>query len=161
MHRVRTSLPALAVLAALATTASPAHAASGSYVVRGGCAYDTVENATEPGVQQGVVYATVVLASETVSDEPVSATVTCEVWVDGVLQQASSFDGTGVVTGAAPLRYHKGPCQSDYLHVTVDLTSDDTPTDDYWVEADYVMIPPQEVTDVVRELGVPLPPGCE
>jgi len=97
-----------AALAAAALAAPPAHAADSTYT--GGCGYDTVSmppaRVNGPATYTGVVYFAVAL----LSDPPgavVEAEVTCEVWVDGVLQdQLGPVHVTGAGVAAGELTFH-------------------------------------------------------
>ena len=158
-------LLAAAATAALLVPGAAAHAAAASDY-RGGCALDRARTAPgDPGTWTAAVYALAVVHSEVTSDNPVSATVTCEVRVDGVRQgDALTFSGTGVVTGAGQVSYVAADDSLVELCETVDFTSDDTPTRTDCDPVSFSPWDPSCVFDVLNQLQrrEPPPPAfCE
>jgi hypothetical protein len=148
---------ALAVLVAAAPL--PAHAAAES-AYRGGCGYDTVpRDGGTPGsgehLQTGVMYAGVALYSTAPADNPVSATVTCRLLVNGEVNSTATFSGTGAVTGVKRVSFPDGGDYTPELCVTIDFTSDDTPTSTVCAVATTIQIPPQAITDAIEYVTAP------
>jgi hypothetical protein len=147
-----------AVVAALATSvALPANAAAGS-TFHGGCGYDTVARdpdsvpTTGTHTYTGVMDVLVELYSASPGDDPVSATVTCTVTVNGLPSSTARFAGTGVVTGAKRVSYRVSENDDVSVCTEIDYTSDDTPTVTECAVETMTMIPPQEITAVVDEV---------
>ncbi len=128
----RLVLPAVAT-ALLAVAPVPARAAADSEY-RGGCGFDTVQRDrvdvfVDGGLWSGVLYsATLLYSSGSPGDNPVSATVTCTLLVNGQPRGVGTFAGTVVVAGAKRLSFFTAPYDHVQLCETVDFTSNDTPT---------------------------------
>lgn len=116
-------------LLVVATTV-PARAADES-TYSGGCSFRT---ARVPGTPEdtytGTMTMTVTLSSPDPADTPVSATVTCYTWVNGVaLVDPLTASGTGVVATGRPVQFTQRPGDIATGCIVVDYTSDATPTD--------------------------------
>ena len=122
----------LALAAALLATASPAQAASDSRYA-GGCHLDAQPlNAGGQDQWTGPLYGMVfVFSATTLSDNPVSATLTCEVKVDGAVVLAWYEHGTVVVAvpaGNPLVTFVATDTSVVEVCTTVDYTSNTTPT---------------------------------
>jgi hypothetical protein len=149
----------VALAGLLAAAPLPAHAAAES-AYRGGCGYETANrDGGDPmsgeHLTTGVLYAAMTLYSTAPADNPVSATLTCRVLVNGEVYSTATFSGTGVVTGVKRVSFPDGGNYTAQLCETIDFTSDDTPTADFCVVATQIMIPPQAITDAVEYLTAP------
>lgn len=147
---MRPLLLALAVLAAPA--AAPAHAASFDY--RGGCGFQIVNDPTDrlfgdDGFQHGPVYLAVVPTDSAGVPSGATATVWCELVIEGVSQGTvlGPTTGTGLVVDLGQLVYTAAVDQQVKLctHVTVGTET-------------IVRCAPVEQPDPVRDLVDLLPP---
>jgi hypothetical protein len=102
----RTAWGALALtVTALAVPTSSANADPGD-TLKGGCGFDTNQNAIlTRGANQGVIYVTAL--SQEASGTPSTATVTCWIDVNGVEQPGTrlSSTGNGVIAGLAEISF--------------------------------------------------------
>lgn len=124
-----------AFVAGLAALAAPPSRATAPSEHHGGCGFDAVKTAPTNGdaTWVGDIDVLAVLHSPDVAGNPVSATITCEIAVNGVVREQglpskASFSGTGVVVGVAPASYVAASTDLVELCETVDFTSDATPT---------------------------------
>lgn len=154
----------LTALTAVALAAPPA-AATGDSTYRGGCGWGYVVEPTgtvaPPGhvaVDLGLTFA---LYSES-TPALVSATVTCTYYLrdehGGLAVHTLAATGTGVVTSRTtvlvpwiPSSWFSGTC------VTVDYTSDDTPTDESCSDRIAMPLIPRPIVDAVRYLVAQVP----
>jgi hypothetical protein len=97
----------------------PAQAAGSAYA--GGCF-------VEHSADGGALYSATVLYSTTPGDNPVSADVTCSWYVNGVLQDAVTFPGTGVVLDRYLVWYEAQITDTVTVCTSVDFTSNADPT---------------------------------
>lgn len=121
-----------ALSAALLMGSAPgAHAAADSERI-GGCSFAAFQSAV-PGWHSGEMDLAAVVYSPT-SGNPVSATITCVIRVNGVPQPGAMLaaSGTVVVAGASVITYEAAPADVVQLCETVDYTGpgDTTPTED-------------------------------
>lgn len=126
MRLTRVLAPALLALLAFGTPA--AHAGTDS-TYAGGCGFDAVDDSD--GTYRGVVYtATAVYSTGTPADNPVAATVSCYLKVNGVTQPGTrlTVPGIGVIAGAGAMTYTAHDFDSVEFCTEVDFTSNDTPT---------------------------------
>jgi hypothetical protein len=149
----------VALAGLLAAAPLPAHAATGS-TYHGGCGYDSVARdggtpATGEHLYTGVMYAAVALYSTEPAGNPVSATVTCTLKVNGEPYGTARFSGTDVVTGVKRVSFPDGGFYSAQLCTTVDYTSDDTPDVDFCAVETQSQIP-QEILDAVDFVTAPV-----
>jgi hypothetical protein len=152
MIRMRTAAALVAMLLG-AAAAAPATAADAARH-QGECGYETVsqEVVTGPDRYVGAVWAAVVLYPAT-PGEVVSATVTCEVRVNGVPRWTSRpASGTGVVALVEPVELTLTDTDVVQLCTTVDYTSDATPTETTCPGAGWGDLPPEGHPDFVDAL---------
>jgi hypothetical protein len=155
---MRRLLIALAVVAAALGLATPASAGTDSRY-RGGCSFTTEEVA--PGDYRGVLDIEVLVFSiRSPTDNPVSATVTCRLYLnDAELPDLSlTASGTVAVAGAREVTYEAGPWDLVHICTIVDYTSDDTPTSEECWHTGAELIPPEviEILDVLGENVFPV-----
>ena len=140
-----------AVTAAMLLT-SGAVASTGTREYTGGCRW-VPDNETGTGTAEGV-WGRLYTATAVYSDAgPVSATVTCEVAVDGYVAADAtySFSGTGVVAGVSPRFRFVGP-DSARVDVCTRVTYDNGEVDESCAELSSWQIPPQPVIDVLDDI---------
>lgn len=145
---------ALAALTLCAAVAQPAAAHEPS-TYEGGCGFESVTQEYAGGENRfaGIAYAAVAVYSPG-HGNPVSATVTCEVTVDGVVQPTAtvSGSGTGLVVAAGPIAFAVDWDSQVAMCETVDFTSDATPTVRVCEEPPRIVIPPSEYPQVISLL---------
>jgi hypothetical protein len=123
---MRRTITALTVAAALAAGPGvPAAHADGGSDYLGGCGYTATS--TSNGWDADV-RAEVVVYSTVPGDNPVSATVTCEIRVNGVPRHTLAWSGTVVIAGSDSVSF--AATGSDLIEVceTVDYTSNGDPS---------------------------------
>lgn len=131
----------LATFAALLPSPAQAH---GDSRFDGGCSFLTLAlpaAAGGDGTYTGEVDAQVTLYSGR-HGNAVSATVTCELYVDAELRQTASGSGTGVVAFADTMSFVADETQWVALCVLVDYTSDETPSERRCAETAQYQFPP-------------------
>jgi hypothetical protein len=138
---MRRALPA--ALAAVAALSVPAVAGDDS-TYRGGCRWESTTGT--------MAVAAVVYSEGTPVDNPVSATITCAVLVNGVTQVEAPFSGTGLVAGRSTVFVAAGETDVVTLCETVDYTSNATPTTTHCHERVGPPLVPQPVVDIVNAL---------
>lgn len=152
----------LAALALAAATAAPAAAGNDS-TYAGGCSYSAVTDSSwqvgQPDHYTGELDAAAVVYSPSDPAQPVTATLTCLLYVRGDLAYAESFTGTGVIAGAVPIEFDAAdPDDEVTLCESMDF-ADDTPTYDICYAIVPHEIPPAAVLDALHEV-VGLVPGA-
>ena len=145
---------ALAALTLCAAVAQPAAAHEPS-TYEGGCGFESIAHEHVGGADRyvGIAYAAVAVHSPD-HGNPVSATVTCEIEVDGVVEPTAvvSGSGTGIVVAAGQIAFTAGLDSIVRLCETVDFTSDGTPTVRVCEEPPRIVIPPSEYPQVISLL---------
>jgi len=155
---VRRSFLAVVVTALTALVPLPARAAADS-TYQGGCGFDTARRdlgtTSTSRDQRWRRHRRALLVDDRLRAvlarrQPVAATVTCVIKVNGVPKVTATFDGTVVVAGAKRVSFYVG--QYDVVDTcdTVDYTSNDTPTTTVCPEDTTAQIVPQPVYDLVE-----------
>jgi hypothetical protein len=132
----------------------------------GGCGWHNAVEGTHPSTAAGwwghLYSATVVYSVTDPAANPVSATVTCTLKVDGVVADDGTYtwSGTGVVAGVSlPFRYFG--YEDSYVEVCTRVAYDNGEVDTSCDPFTTTYIPPQEVVDVLNDvLTVPDPVVC-
>ena len=141
----------LATLTLAAAAAVPAHADTGS-AYSGRCGFDSFSQYAVTGdTYTGVTYGYFAVWSPT-HGNAVTATVTCQVEVDGVVAPGSvvSGSGTGLVVLGGPVTFTASDTSDVELCWTVDYTSDETPTDHACAQSTNAQFPPQEWIELIN-----------
>jgi len=129
----RAALGALAAsVMALAAPVTAAHADSGD-TLKGGCGFNTDENAVATnGQNEGVIYVAA-LSQDASPPAPSGATISCVISVNGVTQEATRLTthGTGAVVGAQQISF--SAVDGDQINECQTVTFDDGST---WTAAD-------------------------
>lgn len=153
-------LPYAALLLAFALPVSPAAAAESGPT---SCWIDgialTSGEAGEPDTYSALVHLYSVVTSS--SGEPVSADVSCSIWVEGVLNTVVTASGTTLVVGVAPTEFTADPLAEVDICMTVDYTSDGTPTEDWCYEHTQMEFPASETWTFPYSVVASLPGGAE
>lgn len=150
---MRRALRALSVLVtgALLVVGTPAVHAAAAHHYRGGCGLDASTDPTQqivnPDTFVGVLYASAVVYSDGAYANPVSATVTCTVKVNGVTRGTASFVGTVAVSGAAQTAFLATDSDITTVCTTVWFHGGGTVQDCAYTSD--VTFPPYEVTDLL------------
>jgi len=134
-----------------------AQANSAGNQIHGSCFMASAEDPTIPGVNDGVIGAASVTIDNKLS--PTFATVTCTVSVNNVkvAGTAASFSGNGAQAGAQPMSYFASSSDNVALCETVTY-GDGTTQPEQCLSVVAFQAPPQEISDLVRSLGVILDP---
>jgi hypothetical protein len=146
----RTFLTVLALGAALLAP-QPASAAADSERT-GRCHWRMTRTPAGDLLTVGVAAAVAVYSTGTPADNPVSATVTCTLMVNGVPVVEREFSGTGLVAGAAQVTHVAGPADVVSPCDTVDYTSNATPTSTVCYESAGPPPVPQPIIDIINAL---------
>ena len=132
--------------AVLGLHAPGAHAASDSTIV-GGCSFASLSDpVVGPGQQTGEIDVEAVVYSPTAASNPVWATITCYIKVNGVPQPGAVITASGVVAvvGGGLITYPS--TESDFVQLCqrVDYTGpgDATPTSDVCFDQVVIILPP-------------------
>jgi hypothetical protein len=120
---VRAPLIALAAATLLALPVPPASAAD-HYDYEGGCTFDAMSRPALAGSDEytGVLGNRSITYRSAPLPTLVDATVTCELWVNGIVQNPSNVlttSGYGVQAGAQPTTYHAAPTDLVQLCLTI------------------------------------------
>lgn len=144
---MKKTLLAVLALGALALPASPA----GARPVRTGCGYDAVSG---PGSDTftGRLYGYGTFAAD--DGTPEQATLTCTMYVGGVLVSTGTFGGTGLVGGGVPVEFTARDPREVQICEAADWGSGHY--DDCYVRTD-IQIPPQEPYDQLDSVLAPVP----
>jgi hypothetical protein len=150
---VRAPLLGVAAATLLALPVPPASAVD-HYDYAGGCTFDAV---SQPGLAGSDGY-TGVLGNRSITYRDASlptlvdATVTCELWVNGIVQNPSNVvttSGYGVQAGAQPTTFHAAPFDTVQLCLTIAFEPA-LPGPVWRCAYKYgEQFPPKEVTDII------------